>query len=144
MADEDRGAALLARKLTDQLVDARSAVGVELPSRLVGEEEARPVRERGADRDTLLLATGKLGRPRPTLLLETHALEQLVCPCQANARLRTLEPELEPHQLPRGQVGIERTRVMLLDIAEGTRAVVGQSATAQLAHVVTKDRNGSR
>src|SRR5439155_25267170 len=53
MTDEDRGAALLARKLTDQLVDARSAVGVELPSRLVGEEEARPVRERGADRDTL-------------------------------------------------------------------------------------------
>jgi len=143
VADEDRGATLLARELADEPIDKCSIGGVELPGRLVGEEKAGAVGERGANRNALLLAAGKLGRPRPTLVLEPDALEELVCPRQANTGLRTGETKLEPDKVPRGQVGIERAGVMLFDIAEGTRAVVRESATAKLAHVVTENPNGS-
>ena len=62
VADEDGGAALVARELADQVVEQRGALGVELARRLVGEEEPRPVRERGADGDALLLAARELAR----------------------------------------------------------------------------------
>ena len=60
MADDHDGAALRARELGDQRVDEPRARGVELACRLVGEQQPRPVGERGADRDALLLAAGEL------------------------------------------------------------------------------------
>ncbi len=49
-------------------VDLRRVRRVELARRLVGDEEPRPVRERGADRDALLLAAGELRRERLALV----------------------------------------------------------------------------
>ena len=69
---------MLADELAEHVVDLVGGGGVELAGRLVGEEDPRPVGERRAERDALLLAAGQLGRPTVALLAETDALEQLV------------------------------------------------------------------
>ena len=57
------------------IVGAR--VRVELAGRLVGEEEARVVRQRARDRDALLLAAGQLVRAVVGALAEADEVEQL-------------------------------------------------------------------
>ena len=59
-------------------VDLRRVRRVELAGRLVGDEEPRPVRERGAERDALLLAAGELARERVAPVEQADALEQRV------------------------------------------------------------------
>ena len=44
----------------EQLDDVRAGVAVEISRRLVGEQDARRVRECARDRDALLLAAGEL------------------------------------------------------------------------------------
>ncbi len=82
MADNYRRAAVLAGQLADELVDEACAAGVELPRGLVGEEELRPVRERRADRDPLLLPSRELRGQRAPPVRETDALEELVRPAK--------------------------------------------------------------
>ena len=60
VADDERRHALLAGELGEEVVDGRGARLVELARRLVGDQQARPVGERGAERDPLLLAAGEL------------------------------------------------------------------------------------
>ena len=105
MADDHRRAALGPRELAEHVVERRGARVVELAGRLVGEEQPRPVRERGTDDHALLLAAGELVRPRVALRLEADALEQLVGPAAALAARRALQPESEPDELARGQLG---------------------------------------
>ena len=71
-------APLLARELADQRVRRRRVRGVELARRLVRDQQARPVRERGGERDPLLLAARELGRIRVAPVGEADAFEQLV------------------------------------------------------------------
>ena len=78
VADDHRRAAVLAHELGEHVVDLVGGRGVELAGGLVGEEEPRPVGERGAERDALLLAAGELRRPPVALLREADPLEQLV------------------------------------------------------------------
>ena len=69
---------MLAHELAEHLVDLVGSRGVELAGRLVREEHARPVGERRAERNALLLAARQLARPPVALRAEPDALEQLV------------------------------------------------------------------
>jgi len=69
---------VLAGELADELVDAAGARGVELPGGLVGEQDPRPVGERGTDRDPLLFASGELSWARAPLVRKPDALEQFI------------------------------------------------------------------
>ena len=62
VADEHRCRPSLAGELDDRLVDPAGVRSVELAGRLVREQEPRAMRERGADRNALLLASGELAR----------------------------------------------------------------------------------
>ena len=64
------------RERPDQLVDLCGVRRVELTRRLVGDEEPRPVREGGADRDALLLAARQLARERIPVVGKADTLEQ--------------------------------------------------------------------
>ena len=78
VADDHRRAAVLAHELAENVVHLVGGRGVELAGRLVGEEDARSVGERGAERDALLLAAGELAGSPVALRGEPDALEQLV------------------------------------------------------------------
>ena len=90
---------------------------VELAGRLVGEEQSGPVYDCGADDDALLLAPRELVRPRVALVGEPDPLEQLVGPPGALGPGRALEPEAEPDELARRQLGRERAGVVLVRVA---------------------------
>ena len=59
---DHRRRAGVACKVADHVVDALRVFRIELARRLVGDEEPRPVYERGAQRDALLLSAGELVR----------------------------------------------------------------------------------
>ena len=77
VADDERGGALLARERGEQVEDGPRAVLVELARRLVGDEQRRRGRERGAERDPLLLAARELAGSRVRAVEEADPLEQL-------------------------------------------------------------------
>ncbi len=86
VADEHGRRAGVAGELGDRLVDEPGVRGVELAGRLVGQQEPRPVRERGADRHALLLAARELARARARPVEEPHPLEQLARPGASRSR----------------------------------------------------------
>src|SRR5207249_52013 len=57
--DDDEGEALLAVKALHQVDDLLGRLGVEVPGRLVGEDDVRLVHEGAGDRDPLLLAAAE-------------------------------------------------------------------------------------
>jgi hypothetical protein len=57
--------------------DVLAGVRVEVPGRLVGHQQQRPVDERAGDRHPLLLAAGELVRHPVGLALQTDQLEHL-------------------------------------------------------------------
>ena len=62
VGDDDHGGPVApARAPTIRPRTASARGGVELAGRLIGEQQLRPVRERGAQRDALALAAGELG-----------------------------------------------------------------------------------
>ena len=91
--------------------------------------------ERGADRDALALAARQLARIRVVLPGETDPLEQLVRAAIPLGAAGAGQAELHADQLPRGEVGVERARVVLLHVAEHARAVVGEPPPAEPAEV---------
>jgi hypothetical protein len=60
VADDERGGALVARQVAEQVEHAARRRLVELTGRLVRDEERRRVRHRGAERDPLLLTAREL------------------------------------------------------------------------------------
>ena len=60
----------------DQAVDEPRVLGVELAGGLVGQQEPRPVRERGAEGDPLLLAAGERARACVEPVAEPDPLEE--------------------------------------------------------------------
>ena len=62
MADDEGRRAGRVNELPEQLVDDGRVGCIELAGGLVGEQEARPVRDRSTDRYALLLAAGEVRR----------------------------------------------------------------------------------
>ena len=83
VADDERSDAFLARELGEERVDGCGAELVELARRLVGDQEPRPVGERRAERDALLLAARQLTGVRVRAVAQADALEELVRPGEA-------------------------------------------------------------
>src|SRR5829696_2761548 len=104
------------------------------------------MRQRSADGDPLLLAARKLAGAAQALVRETDALEELVGSLPSHRPLGARQSELERDQVSGGQVRIEGARVMLLDIAQEPRAVLGEPTTSKLAHVPAEhgDHAGGR
>src|SRR5581483_4660165 len=144
VADEDRRRADFARELADQRVDLRRVRCIELAGRLVGDEEARGVCERGADGDALLLAARELARQRVRPAGEPHPLEQPRSHALPLASVDTLQREAKPDELARRQLRLEGAVVVLVGVAERPRAVVAQTAPAQRAQVVAEDADAAR
>ena len=94
------------------------------------------VRERGAERDALLLAARELRRAARSLVGQPDPLEQLVGALQALGARRAAEAELHGDALARGELGRERAGVVLVGVAEERRAVARKTATRQLADVL--------
>ncbi len=76
MGRDDEREPELALERVDQVEHALAGVGVEMPGRLVAEEQLRLLGERARDRDALRLAAGQLGRQVVELRAETDQLEQ--------------------------------------------------------------------
>ena len=103
------------------------------------------MRQRSADRDPLLLAARELagGRLSP-LVREAHALEQLVGAPVASRPVGARKPELQPDELARRKVGVERARVVLLHVAQLPRPVLREPAAAQLPDLLPEDGDDAR
>ena len=76
------------------------------------------MRERGADRDTLLLSAGELAGTRVAPVEQADAVEQLVGRALALVRGKPEQAEPEADLLPRRELGRERARVVLVGVAE--------------------------
>src|SRR6185295_16611956 len=78
--DHDDRLAVLVDRTAQQLEDLRTRRGVEIASRLVGEENGGARDERSCDSDALLLAAGQLRRAVRQPIPETDVRDQLVEP----------------------------------------------------------------
>jgi len=90
VCDEDEGLAVGRDDVAEKGEDLAAGVGVEVPGRLVGEEDAWSVGERARDRDALLLAARELTGQVPGAVLEPDLCEQLGDAVEA-IRRRALE-----------------------------------------------------
>ena len=144
MADDHRRAAVLAHELAEDVVDLVGRRSVELARRLVREEHARAMRERGAERDALLLAARQLGRTPVALRRETDTLEQLVGAAQPLLAGRAAQAELQRDEPPRRELRRERARVVLVGVAEHRRAVAREPARRQLPELLAVDAHRAR
>ena len=133
--DDDRGAALLADELREQVVGEQRVRAVELAGRLVGEQQLRPVRQRRAHGDALLLAAGELARPRVAALRARRA-RAARRPAGAFRSAARRQGRLERDELARAEVRVERAPVVLLDVAEPPRAVLRPAPPALRGEVV--------
>jgi acyl-CoA thioesterase-1 len=89
---DDRGSRFAIERL-EQLDDPSTGVAVQIPGRLVGEENARSVGEGAGDRHPLLFAAGELRREVVETVAEPDALEDV-----ARAfHYMVLAPQLERH-----------------------------------------------
>ncbi len=88
-----------------QLDDAGTGCGVEIASRLIGEQDPWMIRERAGDGDALLLAARQLRRKVVHAIAEPDASEQLDRACRRAALAAKLERYL--HVLQRGERGNE-------------------------------------
>jgi hypothetical protein len=135
---DHRRATLGADELADDAVNEPPRRGIELTRRLVREEEARPVREGGAESDTLLLAAGELVRMRSRPIAEADPFEKLRGALVPLARFEPAGAERQRDQLGDGELRGERPRVVLVEITE-TCAVSGAAPNGQTAEVGAED-----
>ncbi len=144
MADDHGRATQLADELREHPVDLVGGRGVELAGRLVGEKQPWPVGDCRAERDALLLAAGELGRLPVPLLCQADAIEELVGPPQPIRPRRSVQAELERHELACTELGRERACIVLVGVAEERRAVRREPPIGKLADVLSVDANDAR
>ena len=118
VADDDRRGADLAYQLAQERVDAGGVVGIELAGGLVGEQDAWPVRNGGADCHPLLFSAGKPARLLVCPVEEPHPIQQERGPVPAALRRGTGQLELERDAVTAGEVGRQRARVVLVEEAD--------------------------
>src|SRR5947209_3860406 len=136
VAHDHSRATVLTHELVEHRVHLVGGRGVELARRLVREEDLRTVRERCAERNTLLLAAGERRGMAVTLPRKADAFEQLVCAREPRRARRTAQPELQRDELAHGQLRCERARVVLVGVPEESRAVLRELARRQLAEIL--------
>ena len=138
--DDDRCAVL--RREAGQEVDHVSArLRVEVPGRLVGEDDARLDHEGAGDRDTLLLAAGELARQMAGALGQTDLAEELAGSDSQVAAAGTGGCQLRLHVL---QGGERRNEVELLeDEPEGAQPQVGEIVVSQLCEVASLEEDAA-
>ena len=103
--EHDRACAAVVERL-QQREDLARRAAVEVPGRLVGEQDLRVVGERARDRHALLFAARELLRPVRLPAAEADLLEQVACAAVAIARAqrrRTSSPA--PRSRPRSSSG---------------------------------------
>jgi hypothetical protein len=105
VADDDCGARLLPRELADHAEDELGVPLVQLAGRLVGEQQARPMGERGAHGHALLLAPGELSWSRAAPVGEPDALEELVGAREPGCRRSPAQAERQCNELASGELG---------------------------------------
>ena len=91
---------------------------------------------RRTERDPLLLAARELSRVSRCSRAETDPFEQLACTGFALALLDALRAELQAHELLCGQLGRQRSCVVLVEVADRARPVAGAATGAERAQVV--------
>ena len=123
VADDHGGAALRADQLADRVVDEAGVRRVELPGRLVCEEQAGTVCDRRRHRDSLLLAARQFRRACVALVGEADSFEKLIRTTLPLGRRRPRQAELEGDQLACGQLRCERPFVVLVGVADVVGAV---------------------
>ena len=102
------------------------------------------MRERGAERDPLLLAARELVRVRAGPVFEPDLAEELGRPPALLARRLAGEREPERDELCGRQLGCERLPVALVRVTELPAPVAIEPAAAQAAQVDARDANPSR
>ncbi len=139
VADDHRRARVLAHELGERPVHLVGGCRVELAGRFVGEEDAGAVRERRAQRDALLLATGELSRQPVALRREPDTFEQLVGSPQPVGRRCAAQSKLEGDELACSQLGRQCSRVVLVGVAEQRRPVPRELPRGQLSDLLAVD-----
>ncbi|SEB06122.1 hypothetical protein SAMN04515680_2937 [Leifsonia sp. 21MFCrub1.1] len=71
----DRGDPLAVDEGDQQVHDRAAGHAVQLPGRLIGEQDARLARQRPRDADALLLTAGELRRPLPRMSAESDTVQ---------------------------------------------------------------------
>ena len=102
------------------------------------------MRERGAQRDSLLLAARELARVGVDPVCEADLAEELGRPSAAFTGRLAGKREPERHELAGRQLGRERLRVPLIRIAQLSAAVAVKPAPAQATQVDSGNANPSR
>ncbi len=143
VTDDERRDTLLPGELCEERVDGCGAHLVELAGGLVRNQQARPVRQRGAEGDPLLLATGELAREGTSPVAQADSLEQAVSARETLRLPGALEPERHRDQLLRSQLAGQRPPVVLVGVAERSGPVVGQAPLGQRSELDARDDDGA-
>ena len=119
---------------------------VELTGRLVGQQQFRPVRQRGRDRRPLLLPARHLVRPAIGARRHSEHRQQLRGPGRALPPAGSPQPHRQDHVLPGRQVRQQVARRLLPDEAHDIAPVAEPLARGHAGQVVTGDphRAGGR
>ncbi len=102
------------------------------------------MRERRADGDPLLLPAGQLRRMRAAPLEQAHALEELVGATIARSARLAAQRERGRDQVVSGQLRRQHQAVVLVGVAERSRAVGGELPCRQLREVAAERADDAR
>jgi hypothetical protein len=130
MRDDQNGRVLIVSGGAQQLDDVLAVLPVEGGGRLIGEDEARLLDERSANRDTLLFTAGQLQRPQLCLFRQAEHVEHLSCFLAGFPERRAGAPAEDHFQLFAGGQGREEI-VALEDETEVLEAEVFALAFGQ-------------
>ncbi len=131
VADDDERRPAPRHELAEQAVDDARGARVELPGRLVGEQQRGRVGERGAAGDALLLAARERRGRIVGAIGEAHAVEQRERVAPPLALRRASERERQGDVVGARERGGERAGVVLIEEAQLLRAELGGPAGAQ-------------
>jgi hypothetical protein len=80
-------------QVAEETDDFLAIGGIEVSSRLIGEQNARAIDQGSGDGGPLHFAAGKLSRPMPQPMAKTHAVQQLLAPATERPPLSEPSPE---------------------------------------------------
>jgi len=118
MADDERRRALVPREPRQEVEHPARRRLVELAGRLVCDDEGGRVRDRGAERDSLLFAPRELGWAGARPLEHADALEKLPRAAIAAIAGRAAEAKRKGDELDGGEVAGQRSPVVLVRIPD--------------------------